>query len=831
MFRCTLALGALLPICWCQFNISLGSDQTPVTTKLMGYITPSKQWTKGDPTPTYTGGTGIVIRNINDGLVWSPTKQVVPGTFITNDMIGVSIAYPNGNPMCPIGGAGDGYSGNMKKCTENPWLNTVVLAVVGDKMNQLFQVQNMKDVQGNGWSNGVFYAADSNSVDQRCIWFPQSNGWDCPSYWIDGTSYNVGYAAGKPGAGGYSWGNPTLNNPQLGGGGAGCHWNPGGHNIDQFDGDSNNNLVQDRWCQCNYQLKTQGSGKWSAWVEEWIKNGHAKQQFSWMGWFGGENNDGHSARNPGPAWAVDVGMCWVSNPRDMIDIQNQVWLRRFDWNNQLIPNVAWDVDDPQSNRWYWGWNEVPVDAKIVNDAQNWDAIAIKLPAAICPVAKGTKFAGGADSLKCLGSGAQSDLAQQLQWYVNNQNSLVPGKQNVGQHPGSNVVLLREYVKSDVDKDHWQRYFFCEDWNGGNGRFHIVFGKECYIDWGSGPFPPAPSPPTPPAPPAPPAPPPPGPPSPVGKCDPNWDGKIIPGGQGAQGICLDVAGNVAGKGTAVQVWNCNGLQGQHWKWCKDGTLRPMLDENKCLDIPNGEYWKSHLLEIWDCNGHDGQKWMYDQQTMSIHPQKQDTMCLDTENGKVDPGNKALIYKCGDKQGEQWKLVSATPGPAPPAPLPPGPAPPCQSGAAGTFKAKNNMCLDIPTDGAGNFQNGAKLQIWTCKGTPNQSFRWCGDRRIVSDSHPSMCVDVPGSNFDAGKTGVQLQMWACDGTLNTPGQKWANPVNNQVFPQATGCQAPNGMCMDIQNGIHQKGKQVILFSCNNNGEAWQLGGQLANLSFVV
>jgi len=252
-------------------------------------------------------------------------------------------------------------------------------------MNVLFK--EFDKIQDDGWGYGVFYGTDSNSADHRCIWSDKYKGWDCPSYWVNQNG-QANYDFTKLGAGGYDAGNTQAG---LGGGGSGCHWNSGGHGIDQWDSDANPNLVQDANCQCNYALKGNG---WEDWVKQWIKHGKAKSAFSWMKWFEG-------GINKAPQWGVDLGICWVNNPRDMIYMQNMIWFHRFDWSNQLIPNSAWDLTDPQSQRMYWGWNEVPVQSKDVNNPANWDSLVIKLPAAIC---KGQS--GGADHIECMDGDAQ-----------------------------------------------------------------------------------------------------------------------------------------------------------------------------------------------------------------------------------------------------------------------------------------------------------------------------------------------------------------------------------------------------------------------------------------
>merc|ERR1712232_1265421 len=124
----------------------------------------------------------------------------------------------------------------------------------------------------------------------------------------------------------------------------------------------------------------------------------------------------------------------------------------------------------------------------INAASNWDAIVIKLPAAIC----------GDDSANCLSSANQQDLADQLAWHDRN-GYLKPGLENIKNRPGSYIVFLREW---SPQADKWQRYFFCANWKDPNGVYEVVYepmgnGKTgaCYVER-HGPIPrptPAPTP--------------------------------------------------------------------------------------------------------------------------------------------------------------------------------------------------------------------------------------------------------------------------------------------------------------------------------------------------
>ena len=118
----------------------------------------------------------------------------------------------------------------------------------------------------------------------------------------------------------------------------------------------------------------------------------------------------------------------------MIKIQNAIYSQKHDWSNQMVPTSKWDDYKATSLRPYWGWNEVPVDGASMDNPQNWDAIYIKLPAAVC--GGGTK-----DSVTCLSSGA----AQQLEWDLmgyEQDKVLYPGVKHVNDKPGERYSANR-----------------------------------------------------------------------------------------------------------------------------------------------------------------------------------------------------------------------------------------------------------------------------------------------------------------------------------------------------------------------------------------------------
>jgi len=159
----------------------------------------------------------------------------------------------------------------------------------------------------------------------------------------------------------------------------------------------------------------------------------------------------------------------------MIKIQNAIYSQKHDWSNQMVPTSKWDDYKATSLRPYWGWNEVPVDGASMDNPQNWDAIYIKLPAAVC--GGGTK-----DSVTCLSSGA----AQQLEWdlmHYEQDQVLYPGVKHVNDKPGSAIIFLNDENHRGHHGDYFQRRFACEQWTSPNNKYKIVVGQgTCYIDY-------------------------------------------------------------------------------------------------------------------------------------------------------------------------------------------------------------------------------------------------------------------------------------------------------------------------------------------------------------
>jgi len=615
-------------------------DGTDVTEKLNKLIEKST----GD---VYTGGTGLIVRapDFITGGGFEATP-VVPASFWHNDISAPSQFYPHtGNVWAPLPNDNwDGfYNTPFDPQTEiAPWTYASVGVVVGGSLNKLYP-DDFDNIQSYDWGWGVFYPTDSNAVDKRCRWRGDHDGYDCPGGWMDSTGlYNPD--SDHKGAGSYQSGNPDAygDGDYDHGGGSGCHFDTGAQGIDQPDQADwePNNVVKDAHCQCNDALR--GDNQWADWFDVFATGLKQKSGFEDRAWL-----DAGGAL--APSWAADASMCWVSNPRDLIMIQNQMYWQRQRWNNALIPKTDFTSTDSSEMRKYWGWNEIPVSREIVEDHSEWDSIMIKLPADVC-----NSDMGAGDTVKCLGTTEAADLESQLDDFVTG-GKLVPGLDNIGKRPGSYVVFAREWGQTSESSTgsnlgssfagvNWQRWFFCEDWTSPSGKYKIVHNKPsddvngngaCFIDWGGSPTPsPGPSP-TPPS------------------VAPDFRGDNIVHMHSQK--CLGVAN--FDNGNPIIVSACDGSDTQGWTFDSWPTLTTTRSGTpKCVDSP-GTWDAGNSLQIWDCNASPQQFFGFGEWdavnhagTIFASDSSDASLCMDVQNAGDLDENLVWLWDCygGDNQ---------------------------------------------------------------------------------------------------------------------------------------------------------------------------------------
>ena len=74
--------------------------------------------------------------------------------------------------------------------------------------------------------------------------------------------------------------------------------------------------------------------------------------------------------------------------------------------------------------------------------------------------------------------------------------------------------------------------------------------------------------------------------------------------GYQGLCLDLTGDSNTNGTKVEVYTCNGTNGQQWTEEPGGTIHA---DGKCLDVIGGATGNGSLVDLYTCNGTGAQVW--------------------------------------------------------------------------------------------------------------------------------------------------------------------------------------------------------------------------------
>lgn len=435
----------------------------------------------GSNSGTYRGGKnqGVMVRTV-DFFDAGGQQVVVPATLWHNDIYAPSQIYPTvSSPWCPNYGW-DGFYFTLP-CGDGPWTFATVAVVMAGAMEHMFV--DFENIMEDDWGWGVFYASDANAADKRCVYREADSGWDCPGGWVDqpsGQFLEDDHQGDHQGSGVYGPGNPDAKGLDHGGGGSGCHFETLAIDQSHADGDQGD-LVADANCQCNYAYQDD----WSKWVVAWTWHTRQIAGFEDRNWLDGGGN-------LAPAWGVDIAACWVNNPRDMIGLQNALYWQRISWNNQRIPASDWSSQSSEELRKYWGWNEIPVAKWVVDDALQWDAIIIKLPADVCSNGDW----GANDNPTCLSDAAQEQLEQDLDQYVQ-QGKLIPGEDKVSSRPGSYILFVREYGQTYGTSGggdfgvNWSRHFFCHPWASPNHKYVVRYAVVhagsshetlCYIDY-------------------------------------------------------------------------------------------------------------------------------------------------------------------------------------------------------------------------------------------------------------------------------------------------------------------------------------------------------------
>ncbi len=117
--------------------------------------------------------------------------------------------------------------------------------------------------------------------------------------------------------------------------------------------------------------------------------------------------------------------------------------------------------------------------------------------------------------------------------------------------------------------------------------------------------------------------------------------------GYQGLCLDIAGDNNANGTAVEIYTCNGTNGQQWTIESDGTIRA---DGKCLDVIGGGTANGTKVDLYQCNGTGAQVWHPGSNGSLVNPQS--GSCLDDTGFSTTPGTQVQIWACTGSSNQSW-----------------------------------------------------------------------------------------------------------------------------------------------------------------------------------
>ena len=247
--------------------------------------------------------------------------------------------------------------------------------------------------------------------------------------------------------------------------------------------------------------------------------------------------------------------------------------------------------------------------------------------------------------------------------------------------------------------------------------------------------------------------------------------------GYSGLCLDIASDSNTDATKVDVYTCNGSDGQQWTQESNGTVQAL---GKCLDVVGGGTANGTLVDLYTCNGTGAQQWVPQADGALLNPQS--GSCLDDTGYSTTVGTQVQIWSCSGNSNQDWVSPAAV---------------------TGAVTGYSSLCLDVRSDSSAD---GTPVQVYTCNGTtaqswttqPNGTLKALGKCLEVTSGGTangslvdlSTCTGSGGQNWQpqsdgallnpqsgkclddtgSGGSGTQLQIWSCTGAAN---QNWVLP----------------------------------------------------------
>ncbi|MGZ3145072.1 ricin-type beta-trefoil lectin domain protein [Lentzea chajnantorensis] len=208
-----------------------------------------------------------------------------------------------------------------------------------------------------------------------------------------------------------------------------------------------------------------------------------------------------------------------------------------------------------------------------------------------------------------------------------------------------------------------------------------------------------------------------------------DGRIT-----SSGKCLDIVNAATTAGSAVNPFDCNGQPNQQWQSRPDGTIVNPAS-GRCLTAAGTANGAGQSIQ--DCTGAPAQVWRLSAQTQWVGNLVGMGKCADIK-GENPANGTVWLWQCFGPQGETWAAIG--------------------DGAIRSMGA----CLDI-----GALPNGTPTVVATCHNGLSQQWTARPDATFVN-VEASRCLDVYAGLVD---NGTKIQIYDCVGT---PQQRWSVPL---------------------------------------------------------
>eukprot|EP00976_Prorocentrum_cordatum_P019107 387921-Prorocentrum_minimum.AAC.1 len=162
----------------------------------------------------------------------------------------------------------------------------------------------------------------------------------------------------------------------------------------------------------------------------------------------------------------------------------------------------------------------------------------------------------------------------------------------------------------------------------------------------------------------------------------------------------------------------------------------------------------------------------------------------------------------------KSPRASPPPSPP------PSPPGAAFVSMVASRLNDKCLQIIDFDGGGRENGAKVEMWDCKGT--QSQLWRMEDGTLRSLYSDKCLEIDAFNMGNNAT---LQMFDC--VISILNQQWTREGEWEVNGNTTAVlkSQMSQKCLELVSSDIANGVAVQVYECNG-GESQQWYPRLLN-----